>query len=320
VPILRTPDERFENLPDYPFTPRYVEVENPDGGSLRMHYLDEGPADATVVLLLHGEPSWSFLYRKMIPVIVAAGYRALAPDYIGFGRSDKLSDPTDYTYARHVGWIAELVVKLDLRAISLFGQDWGGAVGLSVVAREERRFDRLILGNTMLHTLDPELRGQLEWPAYSAESTSVLSESLLDWIVFSQRSRDFRPSRFIDASTLSELPEAVASAYDAPYPDARYLAGARQFPILIPITRSDPGARMNRSTWKALEKFEKPVLTAFSDSDPSTRGWERVFQRRIPGAANQSHATITGAGHFLQEDKGEELANVIVEFISTSTP
>ena len=311
-------DETFDGT--WPFAPRFHEVPaSATSAGFRMHYVDEGPRDAPSVLLLHGEPSWSYLYRKVIPVLVAAGYRAVAPDHIGFGRSDKLPEPTDYSYQRHVEWIREFVVSLDLAALTLVGQDWGGAIGLCVVALEESRFARLVLSNTMLHTLEPELAGQLAWPAHSDETTSTLAEGLLAWITYSQRTALLRPSLFVNGSTVADLPADVAAAYDAPFPDARYLAAVRQFPILIPVTRNDPGARLNRETWRVLERFEKPVLTAFSDSDPTTRGWETIFQRRIPGAAGRPHSTVADAGHFLQEDRGEELGRIIVDFL-TATP
>jgi haloalkane dehalogenase len=318
VTVLRTPDACFDDLPGYPFAPHYVEVPNLDGGPLRMHYVDAGPEDGPIVLLLHGEPTWSYLYRKVIPVLVAAGLRAIAPDHIGFGRSDKLSEPTDYSYARHISWMGSFISSLDLRGVTLFGQDWGGAIGLSAVAARPERFDRLILGNTMLHTLEAELAGKLGWAAHSDETTSTIAEGLLNWVTLSQRLPVLRPSLFVNGSTVLDLPPNVAAAYDAPFPEPQYLAGVRQFPILIPMTRSDPGAKINRETWRVLEGFERPVLTAFSDLDPTTAGWDRVFQQRIPGASGQPHVTLRGGGHFLQEDCGEELGGVIAEFVAST--
>jgi haloalkane dehalogenase len=319
VTVLRTPDHCFDDLPGYAFEPRYAEVPNPDGGSLRMHYVDAGPTDAPVVLLLHGEPTWSYLYRKVIPPLVAAGLRAIAPDHIGFGRSDKLAEPFDYTYARHIDWIDAFVAALDLRGVTFFGQDWGGAIGLSAVARAPERFARLALGNTMLHTLEPELAGRLTWAAHSDETTSTVAEGLLNWVTLSQRMPVLRPSLFVNGSTVNAVPSEVAAAYDAPFPDPSYLAAVRQFPILIPITRSDPGAKINRETWRVLASFDRPVLTAFSDSDPTTAGWEGVFQERIPGAAGQPHVTLSGGGHFLQEDCGEELGRVLADFVVSTS-
>jgi haloalkane dehalogenase len=319
VTVLHTPDHCFDDLPGYSYAPNYVDVTHPDAGALRMHYVDAGPEDGPIVLLLHGEPTWSYLYRKVIPVLVAAGLRAIAPDHIGFGRSDKLAEPTDYTYARHIDWIAAFISALDLRDVTLFGQDWGGAIGLSALARSPERFARLILGNTMLHTLEPELAGKLAWAAHSDETTSTVAEGLLNWVTLSQRMPELRPSLFVNSSTVRDVPPEVAAAYDAPFPDKRYLAAVRQFPILIPITRSDPGAKINRATWRVLEHFERPVLTTFSDSDPTTAGWDRVFQQRIPGASGQPHVTLPGGGHFFQEDVGEELGGVIAAFVESTS-
>jgi haloalkane dehalogenase len=307
--VLRTPDARFEKLPDYPFAPHYVEVPGPEGTRLRMHAVDEGPRDAPVVLMLHGEPTWSFLYRKMIPVIVAAGLRAVAPDHIGFGRSDKLADRTAYSYASHVEWTLELVTALDLRDVTLVCQDWGGPIGLSTLAAEPERFARVVAANTILPTVDPELtQGILEWR----------TDALLDWILASQRMPHFSAGAIVAGVCQRPLSPEVVAGYDAPFPDERHLAAARHLPALIPITPGDPGAERNRATWRVLERFERPFLTAYSDGDPATRGWETIFQRRVPGARGQPHTTILGAGHFLQEDAGEELAKLVVEFVGRS--
>ncbi len=313
--VLRTPDARFEKLPGYPFAPHYVPVGSPLGGTLRMHCVDEGPRSGAPVLLVHGEPTWSYLYRKLIPILGAAGLRAIAPDHIGFGRSDKLADKTAYSFERHIAWLRELVVALDLREITLVGQDWGGPIGLGVLAQEPARFARVVVANTMLHTAEPELAGRLAWANHGVgERDTRLCESLLDWITTSQRAPEMSASAAIRGACARALPDEVAAAYDAPFPDERYKAGMRQFPILIPITRSDPGAAINRATWQALRGFRRPFLTAFSDGDPSTAGWEAVFQERVPGAGGQPHATLRGAGHFLQEDSGEELAQLVLDF------
>ncbi|TFG98623.1 MAG: alpha/beta fold hydrolase [Myxococcales bacterium] len=305
--ILRTPDARFDGLPDYPFAPHYVEVPGPEGTRLRMHAIDEGPRDAPVILMLHGEPTWSFLYRKMIPVLVAAGLRAVAPDHIGFGRSDKLADRTAYSYASYVDWTQALVVALDLRGVTLVCQDWGGPIGLSTLAAEPERFARVVAANTILPTVDPELtQGILEWR----------TDALLDWILASQRMPHFSAGAIIAGVCQRPVAPEVVAAYDAPFPDERHLAAARHFPALIPITPGDPGAERNRATWRVLERFERPFLTAYSDGDPATRGWETIFQRRIPGARGQPHTTIANAGHFLQEDAGAELAKVVVDFVA----
>jgi len=297
---LRTPDERFLNLAGYPFAPHYVEVADGDGGRLRMHYVDEGPPSPNPVLLLHGEPSWSYLYRKMIPVLVAAGHRCVAPDLVGFGRSDKPAARTDYTYARHVEWLRELLFdRLDLSGITLVCQDWGGLLGLRLVAEHAHRFDRIVAANTFLPTGD----------------TSP-GEAFLAWRKYSQEVPVFATSRIIGGATQTELSADVQAGYDAPYPDETYKAGARQFPTLVPATADDPASEANRRAWRILERWDKPFLTAFSDSDPVTAGGDVLFQRRIPGCKGQPHTTVTGAGHFLQEDKGEELARVVVDFIA----
>ncbi len=293
--VLRTPDERFVNLPDFPFAPHYVER---DG--LRLHYLDEGPRDATeTVWLLHGEPSWCYLYRKMIPVIAAAGYRVVAPDLIGFGRSDKLPNREDYSYRFHIAMMTRFVEALDLHRVTLFGQDWGGLIGLRVAVAMEERFARIVVGNTGLPTGD-----------------HPLPEAFFRWRDYSQSTPVFHAGGIVKGACVTELAPEVIAAYDAPFPDERYLAGARAFPLLVPTTPDDPEAPANRRAWQQLQQWEKPFLTAFSDSDPVTKGGDAVFQKLVPGARHQPHTTIRGAGHFLQEDKGEELAQVIVRFIA----
>jgi haloalkane dehalogenase len=295
---LRTPDERFTGLPDYPFSPHYVEVPDAEGGSLRVHYVDEGPTDAEPVLLLHGEPSWSFLYRKMIPIIVAAGLRAVAPDLVGFGRSDKPAKRTDYTYQRHVDWMRAVVEQLGLSGITLVGQDWGGLIGLRLAAESEDRFARVVAANTFLPTGDRHP-----------------GDAFLAWQKFSQETETFPVGRIVNGGCTTDLPPEVVAAYDAPFPDETYKEGARQFPLLVPTAPDDPAAEPNRRAWEVLHRWKKPFLTAFSDSDPITAGGDRVLQSDIPGTSGHPHTTIRGAGHFLQEDRGEELARVIVDFI-----
>jgi haloalkane dehalogenase len=294
VEILRTPDERFANLPGYPFAPHYVDV-----GGLRMHYVDEGPPDAAPVLLLHGEPSWSYLYRKMIPILAAAGHRAVAPDLVGFGRSDKPAAREDYTYQRHVDWTASLLTALDLRGVTLVCQDWGGLIGLRLAAEHPDRFARIVAANTFLPTGD-----------------TPPGRAFLRWQRFSQETPVFHAGGIVKGACATALPDDVIAAYDAPFPDDRYLAGARQFPMLVPTTPDDPASEPNRRAWEVLRAWQKPFLCAFSDGDPVTRGADRVLIAAIPGAQGQPHTTITGAGHFLQEDKGEELAAVVVDFIA----
>jgi haloalkane dehalogenase len=295
---LRTPDERFDNLPGYPFTPHYRDVPDGGDGRLRIHYVDEGPEEAEPVLLLHGEPSWSYLYRKMIPIIVQAGYRAVAPDLVGFGRSDKPSDRKDYTYRRHVDWMRNWLDRMDLKGITLFGQDWGGLIGLRLVANDPDRFGRVVVANTGLPTGD-----------------HPVSDAFLGWRKFSIETPEFPVGVIVNAGCMSGLPPEVIAAYDAPFPDESYKEGARVFPLLVPIAPDDPAAPDNRKAWEVLQKFEKPFLTAFSDGDPITRGGEKIFQNLVPGAKGQPHTIVQGGGHFLQEDRGEALARVIVEFM-----
>jgi haloalkane dehalogenase len=296
--ILRTPDERFAALPGYPFEPHYASVPDGDGGELRVHYVDEGPAGGAPVLLMHGEPSWSFLYRKMIPVITAAGYRAVAPDLVGFGRSDKPTARTDYTYQRHVDWMRALLEHLDLRGATLVGQDWGGLIGLRLLAEHPDRFDAVVAANTFLPTGDRDP-----------------GDAFLAWQKFSQETPTFPVGRIVNGGCVTDLAPDVVAAYDAPFPDESYKEGARQFPLLVPTSPSDPAAEPNRRAWEVLSGLDTPFLTAFSDSDPITAGADRVLREQIPGARGRSHTTLTGGGHFLQEDVGEELAQVVVEFI-----
>jgi haloalkane dehalogenase len=291
--VLRTPDERFENLPGYAFAPHYADV---DG--LRMHYIDEGPRDAEVVLMLHGEPSWCYLYRKMIPIITAAGLRAVAPDLIGFGRSDKPDSQDDYTYQAHVDWMAAFLQNIGLRRITLVCQDWGGLIGLRVATENPERFDRIVAANTFLPTGDA--------PA---------GEAFLRWQEFSQKAPSLPVGNIVNGGCKSDLPAEIIAAYNAPFPDDTYKAGARRFPMLVPTRPDDPASAANRKAWEALGAWQKPFLCAFSDEDPIMRGADEPFKMLVPGASGQPHTTIIGGGHFLQEDKGEELAAAVVSFI-----
>lgn len=300
---LRTPDARFEGLPGFDFAPHYAEIDDQDGGRLRVHYLDEGPADAPTILLMHGEPSWCYLYRRMIPVLTAVGLRAVAPDLVGFGRSDKPTQLEDYTYEGHVEWMRSLLFDaLDLQQVTLVGQDWGGLIGLRLVAEHPDRFARVVAANTFL----PTGEGQP-------------SEAFLNWRRFSQEVDPFPAGTIVNFGCTTELSPEVVAAYDAPFPDSGYVAGARQFPLLVPITPDDPAAAANRAAWKVLEQFDKPFLCAFSDGDPIMRGLDAPLLERIPGAAGQPHTTIAGGGHFLQEDRGPELAQVVVDFVKGTT-
>ena len=298
--ILRTPDDRLENLSGYPFKPNYVSIPDGEGGTLRIHYVDEGPSKVEPVLLMHGEPSWSYLYRKMIPIIVDAGFRAVAPDLAGFGRSDKPAVRSDYTYQRHVDWMQGLLDKMDLRQLTLVCQDWGGLIGLRLVAQNPARFSRVVVANTGLPTGD-----------------NPISDAFLNWRKFSQETPEFKVGEIISMSNPNDpLSKEVIAAYDAPFPDDTYKEGARIFPSLVPITPDDPASKANREAWKVLSQFEKPFVTMFSDGDPITRGGERIFQKLVPGAKGQPHTIIKGGGHFLQENRGKEFAQAVVDFIS----
>ncbi|MGH3648570.1 MAG: haloalkane dehalogenase [Micromonosporaceae bacterium] len=301
--ILRTPEERFCDLPDFDHSPRYAEVADAEGGRLRMAWVEAGPADGEPVLCLHGEPSWSFLYRRMMPVFAAAGLRAVCPDLVGFGRSDKPARIEDHSYGRHVEWVRELVFDvLDLRGVTLVGQDWGGLIGLRLAAEHPERFARLAPANTGLPTGDhpmPEIWHQFRSAIQHAERLDI--------------------GRFVEAGCRTELPAAVRQAYDAPFPDDSYTAAARAMPGLVPIRPDDPASEANRAAWTALGQSDTPALVAFSDSDPITGPMAPILRRHLPGARDRDHPVIPDAGHFLQEDAGETLASHILDFIH-STP
>jgi haloalkane dehalogenase len=302
VDVLRTPDDRFADLPGYRFPPHYVEVDDGEGGTLRVHVVDEGPSGGEVVVLMHGEPSWSYLYRTMIPVLVDAGLRCVAPDLVGFGRSDKPARRQDYSYARHVEWMRQaLFDRLELTGVTLVGQDWGGLIGLRLVGEQPERFARVVAANTGLPTGD-----------------RPLSDAFLDWQKFSQESPVFPIGRIVAGGCAGPLPDAVVAAYDAPFPDDAYMAGARIFPTLVPTSPADPAAAANLAAWATLAAFDRPFLTAFSDGDPITGGGDAVFRRTVPGAQGVEHVTIAGGGHFLQEDRGPELARVVADFVAAT--
>ena len=299
--VLRTPDERFNNLPDFPYQPHYLGIPDGEGATLRVHYLDEGPRDGETVVLMHGEPSWSYLYRKMIPVLTAAGFRCIVPDLVGFGRSDKPASRDDYTYARQVAWMKALLIDgLNVQGATLFGQDWGGLIGMRVLAENIGHFMRLVVGNTGLPT-----------------GEGKPSDAFLAWQKFSQESPAFKIGNIVSNGTVNRLPPEVIAAYDAPFPDESYKEGARVFPSLVPTRPDDPASDANRKAWQVLQPWNGPVLCAFSDKDAVTAGGERPFLK-LPGAQGQAHVTIKDAGHFLQEDKGPELADVIVKFIQAN--
>ena len=293
---LRTPEERFENLPDFSYEPHYLEV---DG--IRIHYLDEGPKSSECVLLMHGEPSWCFLYRDMIPILVKAGYRTLAPDLVGFGRSDKPTEQGDHTYRKHVEWMTTWLKTLDLQKITLFCQDWGSLIGLRIAIENQDRFSRIVLSNGGLPTGEQKM-----------------GDAFLNWREFSRTATKFYIGRIIQGATTTKLTRDVIKGYEAPFPDDSFKAGARIMPSLVPISKDDPEHQTNKKAIEQFGNWQKPFLTAFSDEDPITRGGERFWKEHVPGAKNQEHTTIHNAGHFVQEDKGPELANLIIKFIKSN--
>lgn len=294
--IIRTPETRFENLEDYNFQSHYIDVEK----GMRLHYLDEGNKNRTTVLLLHGEPSWSYLYRKMIPFL-SDKFRVIAPDLIGFGKSDKLVSKQDYSYQNHIDWISTFIEKLNLKNVILFCQDWGGLIGLRLITKMDDRFDMVIASNTTLPT------GQIPMP-----------ESFMKWREYSQHSSGFNIGKVIDMGTVQPLSESVYEAYNAPFPSEDYKAGARIFPTLVPIEKNDPESIKNIEAWDKLKSWNKPFLTIFGDNDNIMIGAEKTLQKVIPGAKGQNHK-ILNAGHFIQEEKGEQLAELIIEFYEKNT-
>lgn len=295
--ILRTPPERFAHLPDFPFEPHYLDL---DG--LRIAYIDEGPRDVAPVLLMHGEPTWSYLYRKMIPGLVAAGHRVVVPDLVGFGRSDKPSHKADYSYANHVAWMVAWMERMDLQHATLFCQDWGSLIGLRMATHSPHRFDRIVLANGGLPT----------------GAQGVTPRAFKLWRAFARFSPLFPIGKIVNSGCANKLTPAEIAAYDAPYPSSRHLVAARLFPGFVPTTPNDPERAANEQAWEVLKRWHKPFLTLFSSRDPITRGGEKIFQKLVPGAAGQPHETTRGAGHFLQEDKGPELAQKISAFIATT--
>lgn len=297
---VRTPDDRFAGLTDFPYPPRYCEVDDGEGGRLRVAWVEAGPADADPVLLLHGEPTWSYLYRRMIGVLVAAGYRVVCPDLVGFGRSDKPTRISDHTYARHVEWMRAVAFdELDLRGVTLFGQDWGGLIGLRLAAEHPERFARIVVANTGLPTGDFPMP-DIWWTFREA----IQSAPIVD------------VGRFIEAGCVRPMSDAVRAGYDAPFPDDSYCVGPRAMPGLVPTTPDDPASAANRAAWAALCDSEIPMLVAFSDGDPITGAMAPIFISQMRGAQGVEHPVITGAGHFLQEDAGEELAAAVVAFLA----
>lgn len=291
--LIRTPEDRFTSIPDWPYEPKFVDV---DG--VRVHYVDEGPADGAPILMLHGEPTWSYLYRKMIASLLLKGHRCVAIDLVGFGRSDKATDPEAYSYRSHLDWLWGAVRTLNLQNITLFCQDWGGLLGLRMVADEPERFARVCASNTFLPTGDRDP-----------------GDGFRKWREYSQTVPDFHVGGIVKGGCVRPVDQATIDAYNAPFPDDTFKVAARRFPLLVPITPDDPASEDNRKAWESLKKYDRPFLTLFGDMDPVTKGGERVLQKLIPGSAGQPHEIIENAGHFIQEDAGEELAEKLDAWI-----
>ena len=300
--LLRTPDERFDGLADFPYEPRYADVPTGDGTTLRVAWVDVGPADGQPVLLLHGEPSWSYLYRHMIPLLADAGLRAIAPDLVGFGRSDKPAAVEDHTYARHVEWMRALAFDvLDLHGVTLVGQDWGGLIGLRLAAENPDRFARIVVANTALPTGDqriPDVWHQFRIAVQKAPALDI--------------------GRFVAAGCVRGLSDEARTGYDAPFPDESYKSAPRAMPGLVPTSPDNPASGANRAAWHKLVASPTPMLVAFSDSDPIMGPMAPIFERMMVGAAGRTHPTIRNAGHYLQEDAGPELAGHVIDFVRAS--
>jgi len=290
--ILRTPDECFDNLEDFPFEPNYIDIEH-NNHILRMHYLDENSESEEIVLLMHGEPTWSYLYRKIIPILVSNGKRVIAPDLIGFGKSDKPSAREDYSYANHILWVETLIKKLDLKNIIFFAQDWGGLIGLRLLAKYPHLYEGLVVSNSGLPV------------------GSGATEGFMQWLHFSQNVEDFDCGKIVNQGSLKQLNEAEIAAYNAPFPDDSYKAGPRVFPTLVPITREHPQVQENIEAWGVLRNFDKPTITLFGEQDMAFIGGEKFFIEKIPGAKDMHHQIIN-AGHFSQENQPELIAKTIL--------
>jgi haloalkane dehalogenase len=300
---LRTPDDRFLVVPDFAFPPQYAEVADGEGGTLRMAWVEAGPPDGPVALLLHGEPTWSYLYRSVMAELALAGVRSVAVDLVGFGRSDKPTRPEDHSYARHVEWVRSLVFDhLDLRDVTLVGQDWGGLIGLRLVAEHEDRFARVVAANTGLPTGDfdmPEIWWQFRRAVESAPDLDI--------------------GRLVASGCVVAIEDTVRAAYDAPFPDESYKAGPRAMPTLVPTRPDDPASDANRAAWERLTAWEKPFLVAFSDGDPITGAMAPVLKKLVPGTNGLDHPVVAGAGHFLQEDAGVALGRIVADFVRTTS-
>ncbi|MCH2190388.1 MAG: haloalkane dehalogenase [Gammaproteobacteria bacterium] len=324
--ILRTPDEHFDNLPDYPFSPNYLTIADTEGGELRMHYLDEGPADGPVVLLLHGQPVWSYLYRFMIPLLVNKGFRVLAPDLVGFGRSDKPTRMEDYTYARHVAWMSDWLTKMDLRNVTVFFQDWGSLIGLRLVAAFPERFSHVVLSNggmpagvirgfvgkffqwiypyiKIIEAKELPARFKTNWPA----------PGFLYWRKYCAQNPNFAITDVMEMTANKALSADELLAYAAPFPDQSYMSGARKFPSLVPVFENEAEVEQNKAAWRVLQEFNKPFMCAFADNDPVTAGADKRFIKQVPGCSGVSHRTIPNAGHFVQQDQPEHCVQAILD-------
>lgn len=292
--ILRTPDERFENLNDWPYEAKY-HIVNSEYGDIRVHYIDEGSENTDTVLMIHGEPSWGYLYRNMVTPLVENGKRVVVPDLPGFGKSDKLSLRDGYTYEKYVKWMSDWLVNLDFTNITLFGQDWGGLIGLRLVTAYPDRFSKIVAANTFLPTGDYDP-----------------GEAFLKWREYSQTVEDFHVGGIIKGGTVRDITQDIIEAYNAPFPDDTYKEAARQFPTLVPVTPDDPSSQVNRDAWKKLKEWDKPFLCAFSDSDPIMAGVDKTFIKLVPGTKDMPHTIIEKAGHFLQEDNPEDCIKAIL--------
>ncbi len=330
---LRTPDDRFSNLPGFPFAPRYTDVPDGEGGTLRIHHVDEGPAGAPIVLCMHGQPTWSYLYRHMIPVLTGAGLRVIAPDLVGFGRSDKPAARENYTYQRQVDWLAAWLVQNDLRGATFVGQDWGGLIGLRMVAEHPERFERVVVANTGLPLPANVPQERIDAvKAFRRDAPTPTMVEMMQAIGNPDRERPERTFAYWQKFTWEtvdppvgpliagsvdgrRLTPAEIAAYDAPFPDPSYKMGPRAMPSQVPTLSDDPSLEANARAWEVFSKWTKPLLCAFSDNDPVTRGGDAVFRERVPGAKGQPHVTIAGGGHFLQEGRGVELARIVADFV-----
>lgn len=297
--LLRTPEDRFANLPDFPWEPHYLTIQDEDGSDIRIHYVDEGPRDAEPIVLIHGNPTWAYLYRHMIPGLLATGRRVIAVDLVGCGRSDKPAAKSDYSLARHYDWMSKWLVGLDLKNVTLFCQDWGGTIGLYLVSLFPERFARVIASNTGLPL------GQGE------------SEFMKMWVGMMREATDF-PWHMLESGMQRKLTAEELAAYRAPFPTNEYESGLIQFPLLIAVQPDNPGVPLNREAWARLASFDKPFLTLFGDLDPVSKGWDRLAQNYIPGAKGQAHHTIKGANHFIQEDAPQELLEHVIPFLDVN--